>query len=216
MGIDHSQLIVRKLGQQAYLETYEKMQYFTEHRTSSTIDEIWILEHPAVFTLGRNGKKEHILDAGNIPVVHVDRGGQVTYHGEGQLVIYLLIDIRRKKLGVRKLVTLMENAIIQFLKKEHIIAESKPDAPGVYVQGKKIAALGLRISKGCSYHGLSLNIDMDLSPFQQINPCGYKNLEVTQCRELGIQTTVKQASEQLLKQHLIPLLDYLPQNQHWG
>ena len=208
MTVTHPQLIVRYLDKQPYLDTFKKMQEFTEQRTNSSPDEIWLLEHPAVYTLGRNGKEEHILDAGDVPVIQVDRGGQVTYHGEGQLIVYLLLDIRRKKLGVRKLVTLIENAIIQFLEKENITAESRADAPGVYVQEAKIAALGLRISKGCCYHGFSLNVNMNLSPFQGINPCGYKNLAVTQCSDLGFQTTVTQAGEVLLKSHLIPLLGY--------
>lgn len=192
------------------------MKDFTAQRTDSSIDEIWVLEHFPVFTLGRNGKKEHILDAANIPVIHIDRGGQVTYHGSGQLVIYLLLDIRRKKLGVRQLVSFIEDAIIQFLKEHNISSSSKADAPGVYVNEKKIAALGLRISKGCCYHGLSLNIDMDLSPFKRINTCGYKDLDVTDCKTLGLQTTVDEAGKQLLSQYLIPLLDYPHHHLNWN
>lgn len=210
-----AQLIIRNLGQQPYGEVFQKMKDFTEQRNSTTNDEIWLVEHPAIYTLGRNGKKEHILNAGDIPVVQVDRGGQVTYHGIGQLVIYLLLDIRRKNLGVRQLVSLMEQSIIDFLMQENIIAESRKDAPGVYVQGEKIAALGLRVSKGCTYHGLSLNIDMDLSPFQGINPCGYEALSVTQCLDLGFKTSVKQAGEELLSKHLIPLLGYPSQYLNW-
>lgn len=215
MKPSYPQLIIRQLGQQPYLETFEKMQRFTEQRSDSSSDEIWLLEHPAVYTLGRNGKEEHILEKGNIPVIHVDRGGQVTYHGVGQLVVYLLLDIKRKQLGVRQLVTLIENAIIQLLREENIIAKNNPDAPGVYVEKEKIAALGLRISKGCSYHGLSLNVNMDLSPFQRINPCGYKGLGVTQCCDLGFQASVTQVGERLLKNHLIPLLAYPPHHQRW-
>ncbi len=207
-------LIIRDLGVQDYAKTYQKMKDFTESRTETTVDEIWLLEHPNIFTLGRNGKKEHILDAGDIPVMQIDRGGQVTYHGKGQLIVYILIDIKRKKLGVRHLVTQMENAVIQLLNTQNIIAESKADAPGVYTQNKKIAALGLRITKGRSYHGLSLNVDMDLSPFQRINPCGYEGLEVTQCSDLGFYISVSSAGKRLLTEHLIPLLGY--QSLNWN
>jgi len=214
--VKHSQaLIVRYLGTQNYLDIFQKMQGFTAQRSASSVDEIWLLEHPAVFTLGRNGKAEHILDAANIPIICIDRGGQVTYHGQGQLIVYLLLDIRRIQIGVRQLVTLMENALIQLLAQQHIEAISKVDAPGVYVAKKKIAALGLRISKGRSYHGLSLNVDMDLSPFQGINPCGYQGLEVTQCCDLGFNSSVKTVGESLLKQHLIPALGYLNSRVMW-
>ena len=217
MGVvKHSQaLTVRYLGEQAYQDIFQKMQAFTAQRSESSIDEIWLLEHPSVFTLGRNGKREHILDAGNIPIIPIDRGGQVTYHGQGQLIVYLLLDIRRIQVGVRQLVTLMENAIIQLLAKQQIQAFSQADAPGVYVNEQKIAALGLRISKGRSYHGLSLNIDMDLSPFKRINPCGYEGLEITQCCDLGFQTTVKIAGECLLRQYLIPALGYSQHQVMW-
>ena len=162
------------------------MQKFTRTRDSTTTDELWIVQHPPVFTLGRNGKEEHILQETAIPVVKVDRGGQVTYHGPGQIVIYFLLDLHRRKLGIRRLVTLIEDCIISVLAEYNIEASSDPKAPGVYVDDKKIAALGLRVSKGCTTHGLSLNVDMDLSPFHLINPCGYKGLEVTQCVNLGI------------------------------
>jgi lipoyl(octanoyl) transferase len=214
--VKHPQaLTVRYLGTQDYLPIFHKMQRFTAQRTDSSVDEIWLLEHPAVFTLGRNAKLEHILDAGDIPIIPIDRGGQVTYHGKGQLIAYLLLDIRRIDIGVRQLVTLMENALLQLLAQQQIEAISKADAPGVYVAGKKIAALGLRISKGCTYHGLSLNIDMDLTPFQRINPCGYQGLEITQCRALGFDTTVQTAGEALLKNHLIPALGYYPNRVRW-
>ena len=214
--IEHTQpLTVRYLGIQNYLDIYQKMQNFTAQRNASTVDEIWILEHPAVFTLGRNGKTEHILNAADIPIVPIDRGGQVTYHGTGQLIAYLLLDIRRAHIGVRQLVTIIENALIQLLAQQHIEAISKADAPGVYVANKKIAALGLRISKGCSYHGLSLNVDMDLSPFKRINPCGYQGLEVTQCCELGFKTTVKSIGKTLLNDALIPALGYCPHRVKW-
>ena len=175
------------------------MQDFTQQRDKDTQDELWIVEHTPVFTLGRNGKRKHILDAGNIPIIPIDRGGQVTYHGPGQLVIYLLIDLKRRQMGVRELVTHMENAIIDFLSAHHIHANSDPKAPGVYVNGKKIAALGLRISKGCSTHGLSLNVDMDLTVFKRINPCGYKDLKVTQCKDIGIKQPMHQVADELVQ-----------------
>lgn len=202
------QLHTYYLGQQDYSTVFQKMKDFTEQRSSSSIDEIWLLEHFPVFTLGRNAKEEHILDAGDIPIIPIDRGGQVTYHGSGQLIVYLLLDIRRKNLGVRQLVSLMENAIIQLLKEQYINAYSKPDAPGVYVTEEKVAALGLRITKGRCYHGLSLNIDMDLSPFQRINPCGYKNLKVTDCNHLGFKTTVKKIGDRFVNHYLAPILNY--------
>ncbi len=172
-------------------------------RTEDTPDEIWMLQHEPVFTQGQAGRAEHILDAHGIPVVNTDRGGQVTYHGPGQLVIYLLIDVRRRKSGVRDLVDLIESSIIQVLENYGIAAQTRPRAPGVYVNDKKIAALGLRIKQGCSYHGLSFNIDMDLTPFSYINPCGYAGLEVTQLHdclmdpppELFVQTSDKLLQE---------------------
>ncbi|MCK5901728.1 MAG: lipoyl(octanoyl) transferase LipB [Cocleimonas sp.] len=196
---------IKPLGLQDYQTTWRAMQGFTSQRDGNTPDELWILQHPAVFTLGRNGKSEHILDADDIPVISIDRGGQVTYHGRGQLVIYLLIDLKRRQLGVRQLVTLIETALIDFLASQNVSANSDPKAPGVYVKGKKIAALGLRISKGCSSHGLSLNVDMDLSAFKRINPCGYKNLEVTQCRDEGIDKSLEMIGV-LLSDHLLSLL----------
>jgi lipoyl(octanoyl) transferase len=162
------------------------MQEFTATRTVSTTDELWVVEHPPVYTQGMNGKPEHLLDLGDIPLVQTDRGGQVTYHGPGQIVVYVLIDLRRRGWGVRQLVGLLEQAVIDLLTGYGIAAHTRRDAPGVYVQGKKIAALGLRVRHGCSYHGLSLNVVMDLAPFQRINPCGYAELEVTQlCDEGG-------------------------------
>lgn len=174
------------------------MQDFTQSRTASCDDEIWVVEHPPVFTLGRNGKESHILHDTNIPIIKVDRGGQVTYHGPGQLVVYLLLDLRRRGLGVRQLVTLIENCLIKLLAEYHIDANSDKHAPGVYVNKKKIAALGLRVSKGCTTHGLSLNVDMDLSPFNSINPCGYEGLEITQCIDLGIEDDIQPLAQKLV------------------
>jgi len=173
-------LIIRQLGLQPYEPVWRAMQNFTDQRTCDSLDEIWLLEHEPVFTLGMNGKKEHILQASLIPLVQIDRGGQVTYHGPGQLIAYLLIDLARKKLGVRDLVDVIEQSLIALLADLGIEAQLRPKAPGVYVQEKKIAALGLRVRKGRSYHGLSLNVQMDLTPFQTINPCGYAGLGVTQ------------------------------------
>lgn len=177
---------IKQLGLADYETVWQAMKDFTQARDENTPDEIWVVEHPPVFTLGRNGKAEHILQDSNIPVIKVDRGGQVTYHGPGQIVIYLLLDLHRRNLGIRKLVTLIEECIVSLLKDYDVNANSDPKAPGVYVDGKKIAALGLRVSKGRTTHGLSLNVDMDLQPFAYINPCGYEGLEITQTKTLGI------------------------------
>jgi lipoyl(octanoyl) transferase len=166
-------LTIRNLGLQDYETSWQAMQRFTQERNADTPDELWIVEHFPVYTLGLSGKREHLLNTGNIPVINSDRGGQVTYHGPGQLVIYSLLDIKRLNLGVRQLVTILEQAMIGTLADNGIIAVSKADAPGVYVNDKKIGSIGLRIKKNCSYHGLSLNNDMDLSPFDHINTCGY-------------------------------------------
>ena len=170
---------MRELGQVEYAPTLAAMKQFTDERTAETADELWLLHHPRVFTQGQAGKAEHVLAPGDIPVIQVDRGGQVTYHGPGQWVVYLLVDIRRQQLGVRGLVDLIERSIVQLLREYAIHAVARTGAPGVYVEEEKIAALGLRIRRGCSYHGLSLNVDMDLEPFQRINPCGYQDLRVT-------------------------------------
>lgn len=186
MGALENPIVVKELGLADYQTVWKAMQDFTQERDPATPDELWIVEHPPVFTLGRNGKEHHILQDSAIPVVKVDRGGQVTYHGPGQIVIYLLLDLHRRGLGIRQLVTLIEHCIINLLAEYEIAANSDSKAPGVYVDGKKVAALGLRVSKGRTTHGLSLNVDMDMSPFNYINPCGYEGLEVTQCASLGI------------------------------
>ena len=201
-------LIIRKLGLCDYAEIWQDMKDFTRNRAADTQDELWILEHYPVFTLGTNGKTEHILDAGEIPIVNIDRGGQVTYHGPGQLVIYLLLNLHRRKLGVRKLVSIIEASIIKLLDNYQITARNDPQAPGVYVNEKKVAALGLRVSRGCTTHGLSLNVDMDLLPFTRINPCGYENLEVTQCKDLGIPKTLTQLADELVS--ILQQLLFLP------
>ena len=185
------------MGQQPYEATWDAMKTFTAERTAETVDELWLLEHPPVYTLGQAGKPEHVLAAGGIPVVRTDRGGQVTYHGPGQLVAYLLLDIRRLGIGVRDLVTGIERSVIQLLAGQGIAAIARTDAPGVYVDNRKVASLGLRIRKGCSYHGLSLNVDMDLAPFVGINPCGHAGLEVTDLKTLGVSLPFSQIAEMM-------------------
>ncbi len=175
---------MRHLGLVEYLPTLEAMRSFTAERGEQTPDEIWLLQHPQVFTQGQAGKAEHLLAPGDIPVVQVERGGQVTYHGPGQLVAYLMLNLRRQGLGVRELVTAMERALVDVLAGYGVEAAPKADAPGVYVKGDKIASLGLRVRHGCSFHGLALNVDMDMSPFQRINPCGYAGLQMIQLKDL--------------------------------
>ena len=192
-------VIVRYLGTQDYLSVWQRMQAFNAARDASSADEIWLLQHPPVFTLGLNGKREHILDAGNIPVIETDRGGQVTYHGPGQLIAYVLLDVRRNKLGIRQMVTALEQAVIEVLAADGVQASAKKQAPGVYVNEHKIASLGLRVKQGGTYHGLSLNVDMDLSPFQRINPCGYPGLQLLNMADLGLRYTVEQVAERLLQ-----------------
>lgn len=179
-------LIVKSLGRVEYEPTWRAMQAFTAGRSSDTPDELWLLEHPPVFTLGQAGKPEHLLADPGIPVVAIDRGGQITYHGPGQLVVYVLLDLKRRGYGVRELVERLEQAVIDLLGSWKITAERRAGAPGVYVQGAKLASLGLRVRHGCTYHGLSLNVDLDLTPFSAINPCGYPGLAVTRLRDLGI------------------------------
>jgi lipoyl(octanoyl) transferase len=184
--INNSKLEIKQVEMVNYLVAWQAMKDFTDTRTTDTRDEIWIVQHPPVYTLGIAGKPEHLLHQNGIAVIKTDRGGQITYHGPGQLVAYLLLDMRRLKLGVRELVRRMENAVIDLLKDYHIDANGREDAPGVYVANAKIAALGLKIKHGFCYHGVALNIDMDLTPFSAINPCGYPGLKVTQIRDLGI------------------------------
>lgn len=201
---------LRQLGMQDYAQVWEAMQAFTRERSADTPDELWLLQHHPVFTQGQAGKPEHILDAHDIPVVQSDRGGQVTYHGPGQLVVYFLLDVRRRNIGVRGLVDLIEQSVLELLLGYGISGELRRSAPGVYVDGRKIAALGLRIRKGCSLHGLSFNIDMDLAPFGWINPCGYEGLEATQLADLlgrqGDATLFAEASERLVGALLTRLL----------
>ena len=197
---------VRHQGRVEYLPTWQAMQAFTGERGARTRDEIWVVEHPPVFTLGLNARPEHLLAPGDIPVIQTDRGGQVTYHGPGQLVVYPLLDIRRRGLGVRDLVTLLEATVVGLLAEHGVTARPRPDAPGVYVDGAKIAALGLRIRRGASYHGLALNVDMDLEPFSRINPCGHAGMTVTQLRDLTAEVDPETVTDGLLH-HLLARLD---------
>jgi len=191
-------MIVKDLGLVDYQQTCEAMQAFTAQRDENTEDELWLVEHPAVFTQGLNGKEEHILNTGEIPVVKTDRGGQITYHGPGQLIAYTLFDLKRQKIGVREMVTRLENSVIRMLDNLDIKSQARSDAPGVYVDDRKIAALGLRVKRGSCYHGLSLNINMDLSPFLNINPCGYQGMEVIDIKSLGHPLTMEQAKQQFV------------------
>ncbi len=202
---DPPSLSIRSLGLVDYLPTWRAMQAFTESRGADTPDEIWLLQHPPVFTLGQAGKREHILSETGIPVVAIDRGGQVTYHGPGQLVAYILVDLKRRGYGVKELVRRLEQAVIDLLAALGVDAERLAGAPGVYVGGAKIAALGLRIKGGCSYHGLSLNVAMDLTPFKAINPCGHAGLAVTQTHAQGIALTLDEIGAALARE-LVALL----------
>lgn len=188
-------MIVRWLGRVEYAPTVAEMQRFTDARTATTPDELWLLEHPPVFTLGMAADHSHVLAAGDIPVVQTDRGGQVTYHGPGQLVVYPLLDIRRAGLAVRALVMQLEQTVIDMVARHGTLARGRRDAPGVYVDGAKLASLGLRVRRGASYHGLALNVDMDLAPFGRINPCGMAGLAVTSLAQLGIKATVESAGQ---------------------
>lgn len=189
--------LIRFIGLQPYKPVWQDMQTFTQERTDDTNDEIWLLEHPPVYTLGLNGKLEHVLNPGNIPVINSDRGGQVTYHAPGQAIVYTLLDLKRLNLGIRPLVTLLERAMITTLAQFDISAVAKPEAPGVYVNNKKIGSIGIRIRRNCSYHGLSLNNNMDLEPFNRINTCGFKDLQVTQLTKFDIHMTTEELAMQV-------------------
>ncbi|MCZ6827025.1 MAG: lipoyl(octanoyl) transferase LipB [Gammaproteobacteria bacterium] len=202
-------VVIKRLGLVEYEPTWRDMQTFTDRRDAQTADEIWLLQHPPVYTLGLNGNPEHLLAPADIPVINIDRGGQVTYHGPGQLVVYPLIDLRRQSLGVRELVSALEQSIIDLATDYGIEANSRADAPGVYVDGRKLASLGLRIRRGCSYHGLAFNIDMDLEPFSRINPCGFEGLEVTQLKDLGGPSDPEQVAIEL-EPYLLKRLKYKP------
>ncbi len=204
-AVHHSPLL-KWLGRVDYEPTWRAMQALTDGRDAHARDQIWFLEHPPVFTLGMNAAPEHVLAPGDIPVVQIDRGGQVTFHGPGQLVVYPLLDVRRLGLGVRQLVVALENAVISLVASWNIVAEGRRDAPGIYVGGRKLASIGLRIRRGCSYHGLAFNVAMDLGPFSRINPCGYRGLEVVDLRMLGIETDVQSVATAFAP-HLLRALD---------
>lgn len=195
-------IIVRDLGLRDYVPLWRAMQRFTDTRDTGTGDEIWFTEHPPVFTMGLNASSEHLLAPGDIPVVQIDRGGQVTYHGPGQLMIYPLIDIRRAGIGVRTLVTALEQSVVDYVAEYGIGAASRPDAPGVYVDGTKLASVGLRIRRGASFHGMALNVDVDLEPFSRINPCGFSRLQMTDLRRLGLGKTLSEVWPELLPHFL--------------
>lgn len=194
--------LVRKLGRVDYEPTWRAMQRFTDQRGPGTPDEIWFLEHPPVFTLGMNASRDHVLAAGDIPVVQIDRGGQVTYHGPGQLVVYPLVDLRRAGLGVRDIVTALERSVIDYAAELGIAAERRQGAPGVYVNGRKLASIGIRVRRGASYHGMALNVSADLEPFHRINPCGFPGLEMTRLADLSPVDAVTVAAE-ALQPHLL-------------
>jgi lipoyl(octanoyl) transferase len=193
-AVSADSITTRWLGRVPYQQTWQAMQRFTEQRSAATADEIWLLEHDPVFTLGMNSDRAHLLAPGDIPVVQIDRGGQVTYHGPGQLVVYPLIDVRRAAIGVRALVSALERAVIEYCAQFGVRADCQAAAPGVYVDGRKLASIGLRIRRGGSYHGLALNVSMDLEPFRRINPCGYAGLQMTQLADLGVAVDVQQAA----------------------
>ncbi|MBL4661440.1 MAG: lipoyl(octanoyl) transferase LipB [Alcanivoracaceae bacterium] len=195
------------LGLSEYEPVWRAMQKFTDDRDKDTLDEIWLVEHPPVFTQGQAGKPEHVLNPGDIPIIQVDRGGQVTYHGPGQIVVYPLIDLKRHKIGIKALVNGIEEALIQTLQYYGVYAKRREKAPGVYVDDKKIASLGLRVRKGCTFHGLAFNIRMDLEPFSRINPCGFAGLEVTQLSELISSVKFDEVQKQLIK-HLCGILNF--------
>ena len=202
-----TELHIRHLGLCDYEPVWRDMQAFTQQRTAQAADELWLLQHQSVYTLGMNGKHEHLLMPGDIPVVEIDRGGQVTYHGPGQMVAYTLFDLKRLNIGIRALVEALESSVIDWLGAQGVVAVARRDAPGVYVEGAKVAALGLRVKRGCSYHGLALNVDTDLEPFAGINPCGYEGMAVTRTRDLGIEQGVEEVAAQWLP-YLVERLGY--------
>ena len=202
-------MIIRSLGLQDYEPLWRNMQRFTDERDASTPDETWYTEHPPVFTLGMNASRDHLIAPGDIPVVQVDRGGQVTYHGPGQLMIYPLMDLKRAKLGVRDLVTALEKCVVNYVAEFDITAVARRDAPGVYVDGRKIASVGLRVRRGASYHGMALNIDVNLEPFSRINPCGFSDLEVTDLKSLGISAD-RDSIQTGVQRHLLECLKIDP------
>ncbi len=209
----HPLIHIKSLGMVDYEPTWRAMQRFTAERSADTVDEIWLVQHPPTYTQGQAGKPEHLLNPTDIPVVNIDRGGQITYHGPGQIVAYLLLDLRRWKINVREMVRLMEQAVIDLLAEYGVRAEGRDEAPGVYVGDAKIAALGLKIKNSCSYHGLALNVDMDLTPFANINPCGYEGLKVTQCIAQGITVPLEELQAELTQNLVHGLQRHLERKQ---
>ncbi len=201
-------IVVKHLGRVDYLDTWQEMRAYTESRTKESPDQLWTVEHNPVYTQGQAGKDEHVLRTNDIPIVKTDRGGQVTYHGPGQLVVYPLLDLKRHRLGVRDLVTTIENSVIHTLAHYRVESAARADAPGVYVSGSKIASLGLRVRRGCSFHGVAINLDMDLSPFQDINPCGYQDLPMT-CLKQEIRGLVMPSMQQFTETYVQILLEML-------
>jgi len=199
------ELHIRNLGQLEYEIVFERMREFTRLRTSTTVDEFWCVQHPAVFTLGANGDPQHILHPTEIPIIQSDRGGQVTYHGPGQIIIYMLIDLKKRSMGIKRLVELIEKSVVALLESYSIDSQARADAHGVYVEGAKIASLGLRVHSGCCYHGVALNVDMDVSPFSLINPCGFPGLKVTQLKDYG----VTESSQEISKKFMHTLCEFL-------
>jgi len=193
-------------GLQDYVPLWHEMQEFTDTRDENTPDEIWFLEHPPVFTMGLNASEEHLLAPGDIPVVQIDRGGQVTFHGPGQLMIYPLLDLKRSNIGIRNLVTALEQSVVDLVAEYEVAAVARADAPGVYVAGDKLASVGLRIRRGSSFHGMALNVDVDLEPFSRINPCGYAELQMTDLKRLGVNLELEESSQKLLP-HFLAHLD---------
>ena len=205
--IERRRIEIRSLGKKDYEPLWREMQDFTNSRDNHTPDEIWFTEHPPVFTLGLNASREHLLAPGDIRVIQIDRGGQVTYHGPGQLMIYALVDLKRARLGIRDLVTALEQSVVSLAAEYDVEAKPRQDAPGIYVAGKKIASVGLRIRRWCSYHGMALNVDMDLEPYTRINPCGYADLEVTDLNRLGIKKNLSAVAAEL-EPHLLGHLGF--------
>jgi lipoyl(octanoyl) transferase len=193
---------IRFRGREEYIPLWREMQGFTDTRDENTADEIWFVEHPPVFTMGLNASEDHLLDPGDIPVVQIDRGGQVTFHGPGQLMVYPLIDLKRSNIGVRNLVTALEQSVVDLVAEHDVTAVARADAPGVYVDGDKLASVGLRIRRGSSFHGMALNVDIDLEPFTRINPCGYAELQMTDLHRQGLNLSLEQSAEKLLPHFL--------------
>ena len=206
--MDQMGAVVKFLGQEPFEDTWNKMHSFTQTRTADVKDELWVVEHPAIFTLGQAGKRSHILNAHDIPIIQTDRGGQVTYHGPGQIVIYTLLNLKKLSIGIRTLVSSLESAVIKFLSSKNIDAYAKKEAPGIYINEEKIASIGLRVSRGYTYHGIAINVDMDLKPFNYINPCGYENLKMTQLKTFIPDVSIKNIANKIIHSIQLELYQY--------